>query len=61
MFVYIVTILSKLPNPFFNITNMELTDKVTHLFQYALIEKLLQLFITVVDAELLKAVVLKIL
>lgn len=34
---------------------------MTHLFQYAFIKKLLQLFITIVDAELLKAVVLEIL
>lgn len=34
---------------------------MTHLFQYAFIKKLLQLFITVVDAELLEAVVLEIL
>ncbi len=34
---------------------------MTHLFQYAFIKKLLQLFVTIVDAELLEAVVLKIL
>lgn len=34
---------------------------MTHLFQYAFIKKLLQLFVAIVDAELLEAVVLKIL